>query len=89
VREKLLPDEVRHLLGVANVDYINKNFQSATEALKKVIQISPTVHQAWFTLGMIHDEMQEPNKAMHLYLVAAHLTPKDADLWRKLAVTSL
>jgi hypothetical protein len=39
-------------------------------------------------LGTIQDEMGCPEKALQLYLVAAHLTPHDGALWKRLGLLS-
>ncbi|KAI9145734.1 hypothetical protein BKA69DRAFT_1121531 [Paraphysoderma sedebokerense] len=81
-------DEVRTLLGQANAEYVVRNYIRAIEILQEVIRVSPNAYKAWFTLAMIHEEMGNLDKALKMYLVAAHLTPKDATLWKKLALLS-
>ncbi|CAG8843432.1 35603_t:CDS:2, partial [Racocetra persica] len=76
------------LLGDANLHYVNKEYPEAIAILQEIVKIDPNIHIAWFTLGTIQDEVGCPDKALQLYLVAAHLTPKDASLWKRLGLSS-
>ncbi|KAF9913447.1 transcription factor TFIIIC subunit tfc4 [Lobosporangium transversale] len=82
------PPEVQKLLGMANTAYVNKNYKEAVDLFQQVIVTHPSVFQAWNIMGVIQEELGNTEKALQLYLVAAHLTPKDAALWKKLAVIS-
>ncbi|CAH1771186.1 436_t:CDS:2, partial [Entrophospora sp. SA101] len=70
--------------GEANLHYVNRDYPKAIEVLQEVIKIDPNIHSAWFTLGTIQDEIGCLEKALQLYLVAAHLTPHDGALWKRL-----
>ena len=76
------------MVGEANLHYVNRDYPKAIEILQEVIKIDPNIHSAWFTLGTIQDEMGCPEKALQLYLVAAHLTPHDGALWKRLGSLS-
>ncbi|KAG0332404.1 transcription factor TFIIIC subunit tfc4 [Podila horticola] len=80
--------EVQRLLGLANSAYVNKEYKEAVELFQQVIIKDPRVFQAWNTMGVIQEELGNTEKALQLYLVAAHITPKDGDLWKKLAQIS-
>ncbi|KAF9306517.1 transcription factor TFIIIC subunit tfc4 [Mortierella antarctica] len=80
--------EVQRLLGLANGAYVNKEYKEAVELFQQVIIKDPRVFQAWNTMGVIQEELGNTEKALQLYLVAAHITPKDGDLWKKLAQIS-
>ncbi|CAJ0908280.1 1980_t:CDS:10 [Entrophospora sp. SA101] len=66
--------------------YVLKDYPKAIEVLQEVIKIDPNIHSAWFTLGTIQDEIGCLEKALQLYLVAAHLTPHDGALWKRLVL---
>lgn len=39
-------------------------------------------------MGMIHEEQGDMNKALMLYMVAAHLKPSDVSLWQRVTFLS-
>ncbi|KAF9100961.1 transcription factor TFIIIC subunit tfc4 [Mortierella sp. GBA35] len=84
----IYPPEVQKLLGLANNAYVNKDYDQAVDLFQQVIVTHPNVFQAWNIMGVIQEELGNTEKALQLYLVAAHLTPKDGALWKKLAVIS-
>ena len=84
----VLPPDVELLLGQANTEYAYGNFDRAREKLKEVIHICPSCSDAYTTLGLIHEERQEAGKALDFLIIAAHLTPKDAEMWSDLAQRS-
>jgi general transcription factor 3C polypeptide 3 (transcription factor C subunit 4) len=81
---KKLPVHLNDILGNANLAYTLGNYSEAVQLLNCIIRECPTAPQPWLQLAMIHDELGEPLKALQVYLVAAHLTKKDADLWKRL-----
>jgi general transcription factor 3C polypeptide 3 (transcription factor C subunit 4) len=81
---KKIPGHLNDILGNANMAYTLGNYAEAVQLLNLIIKESPTAPQPWLQLAMIHDELGEPLKALQVYLVAAHLTKKDADLWKRL-----
>ena len=83
-----LPPDVEALLGEANTEYAYGNFDQAREKLLEVVRICPSCPDAYTTLGLIHDERQEAAKALDFLIIAAHLTPKDAEMWADLAQRS-
>ena len=46
------------------------------EQLWDVIRLAPNMPDAYHTLGMLHEAENDPLKAINLYMIAAHLTPK-------------
>lgn len=78
-----LSAEVRALLGQSNDHYVRQETDEAIRCLQQVIQIDANVHKAWNTLGLIYTELGDDAKALQAYLVAAHLQPKNAELWKK------
>ncbi|KAJ3106947.1 transcription factor TFIIIC subunit tfc4 [Phlyctochytrium planicorne] len=79
---------VKHLMGQVNVAYVNRRFDDAFKMLHEVIQIDFKFAPAWRLLAVIHDEMGDPVKALQANFLAAHLTPKDSELWMRLAMAS-
>jgi len=73
---------------MANNAYVNKEFNEAVELFQQVIVKDHRVFQAWNIMGVIQEELGNTEKALQLYLVGAHLTPKDGALWKKLAKIS-
>ncbi|PVU96250.1 hypothetical protein BB561_001297 [Smittium simulii] len=83
-RKKLGP-EIMTLLGEANIEYVNRDFDKAVTYLQEVIRIDPGVFQAWHTLALIQEELGNHDRALKLYLMSAHLAPANSDLWKGLA----
>lgn len=81
---KSLPPHLNDLLGNANMAYTLGNYPEAVHLLNCIIKECPSASQPWLQLAMIHDELGDPVKALQVYLVAAHLIKKDADLWKRL-----
>ncbi|KAG0215651.1 transcription factor TFIIIC subunit tfc4 [Mortierella sp. GBA30] len=84
----VLSPEVQNLLGAANNAYVIKDYKLAVDLFQQVIVKNPSVFQAWNNMGLIQEELGNIEKALQLFMVAAHLTPKDGALWKKLAVIS-
>lgn len=84
----MLTPEVQALLGQANYAYVSKDYKTAVDVFQQVIVKNPSVFQAWNSMGLIQEELGNIEKALQLFMVAAHLTPKDGALWKKLAVIS-
>ncbi|KAF9949323.1 transcription factor TFIIIC subunit tfc4 [Mortierella alpina] len=80
--------KVQALLGQANYAYVSKDYKTAVDVFQQVIVKNPSVFQAWNSMGLIQEELGNIEKALQLFMVAAHLTPKDGALWKKLAVIS-
>eukprot|EP00252_Welwitschia_mirabilis_P015952 TRINITY_DN35372_c0_g1_i1.p1 TRINITY_DN35372_c0_g1~~TRINITY_DN35372_c0_g1_i1.p1 ORF type:complete len:936 (-),score=195.07 TRINITY_DN35372_c0_g1_i1:201-3008(-) len=76
-------------LGEANLRYSMGETDKAIELLKEVIRLSPNVPDSYHTLGVIYLMLGDKKKAINFYMIAAHLTPKDAELWKRLATLSL
>ncbi|KAI9094911.1 hypothetical protein DFS34DRAFT_627662 [Phlyctochytrium arcticum] len=83
-----LTDAQSDIVGKANVAYTLGDYAEAVKLLHEVIKEAPNAYQAWVTLAMVHDELGDTLTAMRTYMMAAHLSPKDGDLWRRLGVMS-
>lgn len=75
-------------MGEANLAYASQEFQRAIELLHEVVKQNPNVSDPYHTLGLIHEEMGQNEKAAQFFMIAAHLTRKDASLWRRVAILS-
>lgn len=84
-----IPLEAKNMLGQANSLYISRDYGNAIDKLQEVITKWPNVHQAWNTLGLVHEEMGNTSKSLQLRMVAAHMNQKDADLWKELGIKSM
>eukprot|EP00842_Homolaphlyctis_polyrhiza_P002497 jgi/Hompol1/3248/HPOL_006427-RA len=80
-----IPARLLETFGQANLAYAMGNHAESIEHLHEVIRQYPTALQAWLTLAMVHESVGDRAKTHQCYLMAAHLSPKDVDLWRKLA----
>ncbi|KAI7870275.1 hypothetical protein BDF14DRAFT_1776688 [Spinellus fusiger] len=87
--EKRIPEEAKQLLGEANSLYIAKDYGKAIDMLQEIITKFSNVHQAWNTLGLVHEEMGNHDRSLQLRMVAAHMCGIDAQLWKELALKSI
>ncbi|KAK9830261.1 hypothetical protein WJX72_010654 [[Myrmecia] bisecta] len=87
-RTKQLPEEVVQKLGEANLFYATGRYTEAIELLQEVIRQMPNLPDPYHTLGLLHEAIDNPRKALNFYMIAVHLTPKDISLWKRLAALS-
>jgi general transcription factor 3C polypeptide 3 (transcription factor C subunit 4) len=85
----VLPPEVARLMGQANVSYVSRKYEDAIALLLEVVRQAPHAFEAYQTLGLVHEEKGDLDKALSYYIIAAHLIKHDTDLWRKLARLTL
>lgn len=83
-----LPEHLVALMTQANNKYVMGNSHNALGILHSVIQQRPHTIQAWTTLSVIHGELGNNLKSLQCGMMAAHLNPKDGELWQRLAVQS-
>lgn len=57
--------------------------------LNEVIRLSPNLPDPYHTLGLIYNAIGDKKRAMDFYMLAAHLAPKDASLWKLLVDWSM
>lgn len=81
--------EVSRKLGDATLHYAQGLFDEAICLLHEVIRLAPNLSDPYHTLGLIYTELDDKKRAMKLYMIAAHLTPKDASLWKQLLARSI
>jgi len=65
------------------------DYSQAVEILKEVVRIAPNVADSYHTLGLLYDAKGDRKRALNFYMIAAHLTPKDIVLWKRLASWSM
>jgi general transcription factor 3C polypeptide 3 (transcription factor C subunit 4) len=80
-----LPPAVAKLLGEANMCYVSQDFAEAIRLLEEVVRRAPKVSDPYHTLGLVYEEMGDDKRALESYLVAAYLTGRDADTWKRVA----
>lgn len=81
--------EVEKLLQKANDAYLEKKFISAIEILEEIVVKAPGLHDPFHMLGLIYEqELDDKEKAIGFYLVAAHLVSTDFFLWRRIGQMS-
>lgn len=61
----------------------------AIPLLEEVVKLAPNLPDAYYVLGLIYDAKGDKKKALNFHMIAAHLTPKDPSLWKKLVAWSM
>lgn len=84
-RRRDLPEEVSRKLGEANILYATQRHQEAITLLQEIVRLAPNAPDAYHLLGLLYDEIGDASKSLNFFMIAAHLTPKQVDLWRRLA----
>lgn len=87
-RATQLTDDQTKIMGQANLAYAKGEHTSAVKLLHELIKAVPQALQAWVTLAAIYDELGEVEQSMRAYMMAAHLSPRDTDLWTRLGAMS-
>ncbi|THV03835.1 TPR-like protein [Dendrothele bispora CBS 962.96] len=82
-----LSHQVKALLGDGNQAFVDSNLPSAIGIMQEVIRIEPRAAQAWSVLAQCFEDLKQPQKALQLRIMAAHLR-HDAEEWDKLAMQS-
>ncbi|KAI8325363.1 TPR-like protein, partial [Martensiomyces pterosporus] len=83
-RGQKLSHEIKTMLGNANILYVNQELDKAFEILCEVVRLNPNASAAWHTMALIRENQGLPDDALQLQTVAAHLTPRDNDMWQHL-----
>lgn len=84
-KRKDIPEEVAQKLGQANMAYATSKPAEAITLLLEVVRLAPNLPDPYHTLGLLHEASSDWKKALDFYMIAAHLTPRDISLWRRLA----
>ncbi|GAB4822338.1 hypothetical protein N2152v2_009384 [Parachlorella kessleri] len=88
IKSRDLPEEVAAKLGQANLLYASQKHEEAIALLMEVIRLAPNLPDPYHTLGLLHEAVGNAKKALDFYMIAAHITPKDLGLWKRLAEMS-
>lgn len=77
------------MLGDATLHYACGHYDKAKAVLLEVIKLAPNLPDSYHTLGLVCSSLQDYKRAMSFYLIAAHLTPKDSSLWKRIFTWSI
>ncbi|XP_043277638.1 general transcription factor 3C polypeptide 3 isoform X2 [Venturia canescens] len=87
-RRRILPPALQGLMGEANLRFARGEVDLAVQMCMEIIRQVPSAPEPFQTLSMIY-ETDQPEKSLQFSLIAAHLSPRDADQWLRLANLSL
>ncbi|XP_012285409.1 general transcription factor 3C polypeptide 3 [Orussus abietinus] len=87
-RRRILPPALKGLMGEANLRFARGEVDLAVQMCMEIIRQVPSAPEPFYTLAMIY-ENDQPQKSLQFALIAAHLSPKNADQWIRLANLSL
>jgi general transcription factor 3C polypeptide 3 (transcription factor C subunit 4) len=83
----VLSQQVKALIGEGNQAYIDGKIQESIQIMQEVIRIEPRAMSAWSVLANCHHDLGQPQKALQLRIMGAHLH-HDAEEWERLAKES-
>eukprot|EP00871_Galdieria_phlegrea_P002683 jgi/Galph1/3415/GphlegSOOS_G2109.1 len=83
-----VPKHLQSFMGEANLAYVDGRYEDAVKILLYIIREAPKVAAPYHTLSVIYESIGERQKALDVALIAAHLTPRDTSMWKRLAVLS-
>lgn len=89
IRRTELDPEVKMLLSKANEAFVNNDLDNALKLYSQVIKMDKNNFSAYKTLGEIYRMKDDLNKCSNIWLLAAHLNPKDVDFWKTVAEISV
>ncbi|XP_020295500.1 general transcription factor 3C polypeptide 3 [Pseudomyrmex gracilis] len=87
-KRRTLPTVLQGLMGEANLRFAKGETNNAERICMEIIREVPSAPEPFQTLAMIY-ENDQPEKSLQFALIAAHLSPKNADQWIRLANQSL
>lgn len=77
------------MLGRANQKFVEHDLDEAQKILEEIIRIDYNVFAAWQTLAEVHKDRGNMDKCLTALMTAAHLRPKDSDIWASVAALSV
>lgn len=80
-----LPPALKGLMGEANLRYARGDKDMAVKICIEIIRQVPTAPEPYQTLAGLYEESGLAEKSLQMALIAAHLSPGDADQWTRLA----
>ena len=87
-KKRTLPPVLQGLMGEANLRFARGDIELASQICMEIIRQVPSAPEPFHTLAMIY-ETDQPEKSLQFALIAAHLSPKDADQWVRLGNLSM
>nr|KAJ0210758.1 hypothetical protein LSAT_V11C400208630 [Lactuca sativa] len=87
-KRKISP-EITRQLGDATLLYAHGRYEEAIPILREIIRVSPNLPDSYHTLGLIYNAIGDKMRSVNFYMIAVHLTPKDASLWKLLVTWSM
>ncbi|KAG6836328.1 hypothetical protein H0H93_009078 [Arthromyces matolae] len=79
-----LSQQVRSLIGDGNQAYVDNDLEKTISIMQEVIRIEPRAASAWSVLAQCYTDLHQPQKALQLRIMGAHLR-HDAEEWNRLA----
>jgi len=76
-----LPKGLDDIMGEANTHFMKNEYKEALAKLTEVVRQCPGAPDPFHTMGIIHEQLNNFEKAMNAFYTAATLTDKDASLW--------
>lgn len=89
MRRTELDPEVKLQLSKANEAFVNNDLDNALRLYSEVIKMDKNNFSAYKTLGEIYKMKNDLNKCSNIWLLAAHLNPKDVEFWKTVAELSV
>ncbi|KAI9512391.1 TPR-like protein [Russula earlei] len=83
----VLSQQVKALIGEGNQAYVDGRIQQSIQIMQEVIRIEPRAMSAWSVLANCYHDLGQPQKALQLRIMGAHLH-HDAEEWERLAKES-
>ncbi|XP_048335171.2 uncharacterized protein LOC125423810 isoform X3 [Ziziphus jujuba] len=84
-----LSRDVARMLGEATLYYAHCRYEEAISVLHQIVLQAPDLPDSYHTLGLVYTAMGDKKRALGFYMLAAHLKPKDASLWKLLMSWSI
>ncbi|OGW63606.1 MAG: hypothetical protein A2V83_09610 [Nitrospirae bacterium RBG_16_64_22] len=66
---------VQDLVEMGEFYYLNQKYAEAIKVLQKALSLDPRCVKAYYTLGVIHESKNEPDRAREMYEKALSIQP--------------
>ena len=83
-----LSQEVSTKLAQANALFVQGQFGQSVTMLQDVIRLAPGAPEGYTAMASVYEARGDSRRALDFKMIGAHLTPRDAALWRLLAQES-
>eukprot|EP00923_Selenidium_pygospionis_P050736 GHVN01087848.1.p2 GENE.GHVN01087848.1~~GHVN01087848.1.p2 ORF type:complete len:778 (+),score=57.51 GHVN01087848.1:4075-6408(+) len=88
-RGKKRSENVLKKMGEANIAFVCKDHEKALSLLKDVVFEEPEFAEAYDTLGLIHEELGDKERAVECIAMSARLGTGTAEKWKRLTEMAL